>query len=145
PQIIARIHTPQNSIRKLLHELLAKIGKAHPQALVYPLTVASKSQSPTRKQAAAHILSNMRSHSAVLVDQASLVSQELVRVAILWHELWHEGIEEASRFWFGQKNVDGMLATLQPLHDMMDAGPETMREVSFQQTFGRELQEAQEW
>ncbi len=48
PQIIARIHTPHNSIRKLLHDLLSKIGRAHPQALVYPLTVASKSQSPTR-------------------------------------------------------------------------------------------------
>ncbi len=87
----------------------------------------------------------MRHHSPVLVDQAQLVSHELVRVAILWHELWHEGIEEASRYWFGQKNVDGMLATLQPLHDMMDAGPETTREVAFQQMFGRELQEAAEW
>jgi FKBP12-rapamycin complex-associated protein len=80
PQIIARIHTPHSSVRKLLHELLSKIGKAHPQALVYPLTVASKSQSVARKHAASVILSGMRHHSPVLVEQAMLVSQELVRV-----------------------------------------------------------------
>ena len=29
--------------------------------------------------------------------QALMVSDELIRVAILWHEQWHEGLEEASR------------------------------------------------
>lgn len=33
------------------------------------------------------------------------VSEELIRVAILWHELWHEGLEEASRLYFGERNV----------------------------------------
>jgi FKBP12-rapamycin complex-associated protein len=144
PQMIARINTPHPSVRKLLHDLLCKIGRAHPQALVYPLTVSSKAQAESRKAASLNVLNNMRIHSAALVDQAMLVSQELVRVAILWHELWHEGIEEASRFWFGQKNAEGMLATLAPLHAMMDKGPQTMREVAFQQGFGRPLQEAQE-
>jgi phosphatidylinositol kinase/protein kinase (PI-3 family) len=31
-------------------------------------------------------------------EQALLVSRELIRVAILWHEQWHEGLEEASRY-----------------------------------------------
>ena len=30
-----------------------------------------------------------------------MVSSELIRVAILWHEQWHEALEEASRFFFG--------------------------------------------
>ena len=33
--------------------------------------------------------------------QALMVSDELIRVAILWHEQWHEGLEEASRLFFG--------------------------------------------
>lgn len=49
-----------------------------------------------------------------------IVSQELVRVAILWHELWHEGLEEASRLYFTEKNPEGMIAVLEPLHDMLD-------------------------
>lgn len=45
PQIIARIDTTKLSVRRLIHALLLKIGEAHPQALIYPLTVASKSLS----------------------------------------------------------------------------------------------------
>jgi len=41
--------------------------------------------------------------------------------------------------------VEGMLTTLAPLHDMLDEGPDTLREVSFQQAFGRDLREAHDW
>jgi FKBP12-rapamycin complex-associated protein len=49
-----------------------------------------------------------------------MVSHELIRVSILWHEMWHEGLEEASRLYFGEHNVEGMLATLEPLHAMLE-------------------------
>ncbi len=145
PQLIARIHTAQPVIRRLIHELLARVGKHHPHALIYPLTVASKSSSLPRKEAALKILDKMRQHSSTLVEQALMVSKELIRVAILWHEMWHEALEEASRLYFGSRNVEGMLATLAPLHEMMEKGPETLKEVNFQQSFGRDLQEAHEW
>ncbi|TPX35002.1 hypothetical protein SmJEL517_g02512 [Synchytrium microbalum] len=145
PQLIARIHTPSPHVRQLIHQLLSDVGKEHPQALVYSLTVASKSTSSFRRDAAIAIMDQMRTHSAMLVEQALLVSQELIRVAILWHEMWHEGLEEASRLYFQDHNVDGMFATLAPLHQMMERGPETLREVSFNQSFGRDLQEALDW
>ena len=64
----------------------------------------------------------------------SQVSAELIRMAILWHEMWHEALEEASRLYFGESNVEGMLATLMPLHEMMDRqGPTTLKEISFVQ------------
>ncbi len=91
PQLIARIDTPRHLVAKLIHHLLTDIGKYHPQALIYPLTVASKSSSTARLAAANKILKNMCEHSHVLVQQAIMVSEELIRVAILWHELWHEG------------------------------------------------------
>ena len=34
--------------------------------------------------------------------------------------MWHEGLEEASRLYFGDQNVEGMFATLEPLHQMLD-------------------------
>jgi hypothetical protein len=127
---------------------------------MYPLLVACKSQSPSRRQAAYQVLNEVRQHSATLVEQAQLVSvapegtcqqllgwssaalhcsriqpsfaadlqtvccmrgqpchaaqgcagcatgscgtllqvsQELIRIAILWAEMWHEALEEASR------------------------------------------------
>ena len=145
PQIIARIHAPVKAVRSLIHGLLHKVGQAHPQALVYPLTVAAKSQSATRRNCALLLLDALRQHSSELVDQAQLVSDELIRVAILWHELWHEGLEEASRQCFGDHNIEGMLATLEPLHAMLEKGPETVQEKAFQQAFGRDLTEARSW
>jgi hypothetical protein len=48
-----------------------------------------------------------------------MVSRELVRAAILWHELWHEGLEEASRLYFTENNHEAMIATLEPLHELV--------------------------
>ena len=141
PQLIARINQPNNRVRQSLHRLLAEVGKAHPQALVYPLTVAMKSNVARRSQSAGQIMESMRQHSPALVEQADLVSNELIRVAVLWHELWHEGLEEASRLYdflhlyerrltselltyfnryFGDHDIEGMFATLAPLHDLVE-------------------------
>lgn len=35
------------------------------------------------------------------------------QVAMTWPEVWHEGLEEASRMYFGDGNVEGMLQRLQ--------------------------------
>ncbi|KAF6834583.1 FAT domain-containing protein [Colletotrichum plurivorum] len=146
PQLIARINQPTRRVQQSIHSLLADVGRAHPQALVYPLTVAMKSAQNTRRsRSAAQIMDSMRQHSANLVSQADIVSHELIRVAVLWHEQWHEGLEEASRLYFGDHNIEGMFATLEPLHDQLERGPETLREISFTQAFGRDLQEAREW
>ena len=141
PQLIARINQPNARVRQAIHRLLAEVGKAHPQALVYPLTVAMKSNVIRRSHSAGQIMESMRHHSPKLVQQADIVSHELIRVAVLWHELWHEGLEEASRLYdipplcmsycdrptnksifryFGDHNIEGMFATLAPLHDLID-------------------------
>lgn len=145
PQLIARINQPNPRVRESVHRLLAEVGKAHPQALVYPLTVAMKSNVTRRSHSAGQIMDSMRQHSPDLVVQADVVSSELIRVAVLWHELWHEGLEEASRLYkrfflaqlsfypdplqhtdgednryFGDHNIDGMFATLHPLHELLD-------------------------
>ncbi|KAJ8079507.1 phosphatidylinositol kinase- protein kinase tor1 [Marasmius tenuissimus] len=144
PQIIARIQTPNTLIRRTIHSVLISIGKHHPQALIYPLTVASKSSSEARAAAAMRIMEEMRDHSMVIVEQALVVSHEIIRIAILWHEQWHEGLEEASRLYFTEKNPEAMIAVLEPLHAKLEEGPQTARETSFAQVFGRELAEARE-
>ena len=120
PQLIARINQPDPVVRHSIHTLLSEVGRAHPQALVYPLTVAAKSGLSRRKTSAMQIMDSMKSHSPKLVEQAEIVSQELIRVAVLWHELWHEGLEEASRLYFGDHNPDMMFKTLEPLHEMLE-------------------------
>ncbi|XP_053611167.1 serine/threonine-protein kinase mTOR isoform X2 [Plodia interpunctella] len=145
PQLIARIDTPRALVGKLIHSLLIDIGKSHPQALVYPLTVASKSSFVARKNAANQILKSMCTHSSNLVNQAAMISEELIRVAILWHEQWHEALEEASRLYFSEHDVNAMFKTLEPLHAMLEKGPQTTKEVSFSSQYGRDLNDALEW
>lgn len=50
-----------------------------PQALIYPLTVASKSTTTARHNAANKILKNMCEHSNTLVQQAMMVRRGAVR------------------------------------------------------------------
>ncbi|CAL5438240.1 unnamed protein product [Camellia sinensis] len=148
PQIIARIHSNNHAVRELIQSLLVRIGQSHPQALMYPLLVACKSISNTRKAAAQEVVDKVRQHSGVLVDQAQLVSNELIRVAILWHEMWHEALEEASRLYFGEHNIEGMLKVLEPLHEVLEEGAmrnnTTMKEKAFIQAYHHELLEAYE-
>eukprot|EP01155_Anaeramoeba_flamelloides_P010974 Anaeramoba_flamelloidesa326854_59.p1 GENE.a326854_59~~a326854_59.p1 ORF type:complete len:975 (+),score=216.26 a326854_59:235-3159(+) len=177
PQLIARIHTPINPIRKLLHDWLIEIGKIHPQALIYPLTVAFKSQSEQKKRSkemaiknckkcrgkgcteclkknsdnidkqyeSEKIMETMKYYSPNLVKQAELVSQELIKVATLWKEMWYDGLEEASRLYFVEKNINGMLNTLQPMHDLILKGPKTRSELKFAKLYGPDLNEAKEY
>jgi len=143
PQIIARVNSQVKNVRTLIHNLLEKIGHSHPQALVYPLTVCSKSHVQSRKLSAQKLLNQIRIHSAELVDQAMMVSNELISGAILWNEMWHEGLEDASRLYFGDRNIEGMLATLEPLHQATK-NPQTLSETGFHQQYGAELLQARE-
>ncbi|KAJ3128378.1 phosphatidylinositol kinase- protein kinase tor1 [Nowakowskiella sp. JEL0407] len=144
PQLIGKIHVPNLEVRRIVHQLLLDVGKAHPQAIIYSLTVASKSPNVSRKNAANQIMDLLRAFYPNLVDQALLVSNELVRVAILWHELWNEGIEEVFKMYYENADADRMFAPVEQLHLQLDH-PETSEEVSFKNAYARDLQEALGW
>jgi len=141
PQLIARL----NRQGDLVSNLLIQIGESHPQVLLYPLTVASKSSNAARCDAARYVMRELRSLYPELVDEAFLISRELIRVAVLWHEKWYNRLEEASRHFFStERNIDEMINILRPLHQEMEEGAETLNEVAFMQAHGLNLQEASE-
>ena len=55
--------------------------------------LALKSPKHERRKAAEQLMDSLRMHSGRVIEQATLVSQELVRVAILWEEIWHETLD----------------------------------------------------
>ena len=142
PQLLARIHIKAPAVRSVLHPLLVRLGVKHPQALMYPLSVLLKSPVVDRKIAAETLMNSLKAHSSSLVEEALMVSSELIRVAILWLELWHEGLEDASRLYYGEGNVSGMLDVLIPLHTELEKGASTRREQDFLKSFGRDLFDA---
>lgn len=125
-----------------MHVLLNRIAKEHPQGLIYPLTVAARSHSQPRQSAALRVLCEMRKLCDNMVEQAALVSIELIRTSILWHEMWHTALEDASRVYFGAQDAQGMLLIIAPLHRTLQRGPETAHEASFCRAFGSELHRA---
>ena len=74
-----------------------------------------------------------------------MISDELIRCAIVLAEIWNEAIEEASRIYFGQNDAKAMINYLAPYHKIMEAQPETMNEISFYQGYASDLQEAESW
>jgi FKBP12-rapamycin complex-associated protein len=162
PQLIARIDSPRQLVHQLIRHLLIDVGRQHPQALIYPLVVASKSVVRDREVAANRVLNNMREHSHTLVQQAMVVSEELIRISILWHEKWHEGLEEASRQYFGERSIPGrnhktnsfslifqsfllgMIETLEPLHAAIERGSTTLNERTFLDSYSNDLTQAHE-
>ena len=58
--------------------------------------------------------------------------------------MWHESLEEASRQYFGDGNIQAMLDTLVPLHLTLKEGPNTLREAAFCQAYAADLHEAYE-
>uniref|UniRef100_F1KPT5 Serine/threonine-protein kinase TOR n=1 Tax=Ascaris suum TaxID=6253 RepID=F1KPT5_ASCSU len=141
PQLMARLDSKHN-VAQLIKQVVIDLSKVHPQSLVYALTVAAKSANVRRCAVAKEVLSIMSDSQPVLVEQARLVSDELIRCAILWHEQWHEALDEASRLYFQDKNVKGMFELLEPLHEMVERGATTLKEQSFKQTYDNELKEA---
>lgn len=145
PQIIARLHTPFMAVQKGVKNLLTRIGTEHPQVAVYPLTVAKStggSQQEKRSRAAREILDSLKRDHREIVEQAEMVAHELVRVAILWTEMWFEKLDEASKMYFVERDVDGMIDTLLPLHEEIENGAQTACEDNFIDEFGGELHDA---
>jgi FKBP12-rapamycin complex-associated protein len=143
PQLLARIHSPVTVVRRLVHDLLVQLAEVHPQALVYPVGVASKSLIQARQQAALGVLARMRTHSPRLVEQALMVRDELIGASVVLHEMWYEALEDAAGLFYSNENIPGMLKRLAPLHaNLMQSVMETRHQISFQQEFGADLQEA---
>jgi FKBP12-rapamycin complex-associated protein len=73
PQLIARIHVLH--VRAGIGHLLSKLGEKHPQALVFPITVATKDPMRSRVAAARKIMMELKLHSSKLFQEAALVSR----------------------------------------------------------------------
>jgi hypothetical protein len=174
PQLIARIHIKSPEISGMLRKLLTKVATAHPQALVCPISVALNTNDVQQQQVASEVLQEMRKSCSQLVEEATMVSRELMRVAITPHELWYDGLEQAAQLYMDSKDIHGMLAVLNNLHDAMadtsssngamspsgsaqapvvegfaesigKIGYTTLRDISFRHCYSKSLHEAHHW
>ncbi len=90
-------------------------------------------------------MEKLKTTQPVLIEQATTISTELNRSAIVLSEMWQEAIEEASRIYFGRNDGKAMFSYLSPFHKEMEREPETMNEISFYQGYASDLLEAYSW
>lgn len=123
PQLIARIHLKSNEISGILRKLLCKVAHAHPQALVWPISVALNTTDQQQRIVATEVLLEMRKNKKQLVEEATLVSRELMKVAITPHELWYDGLEQAAQFYMDNQDINAMMTVLRELHETLTDQP----------------------
>lgn len=70
------------------------------------------------------------------------MSRELIRVAIVWAEICNQCLDQASRHYYGGRNIPMMMNALKPLAKIIESTPETSQEISFLQLYGKDLQKA---
>lgn len=131
PQIIARLQSNREYVSKSVFELLGHVANAHPQALLYPLSVANASYglaacnsteaAPGSHTAAGKLLEMIaeRNGSALVAD-AALVCEEVVRCAALWPEMWGEAVERVLEC--GMDSLYEVLrVTIKPLMTLLES------------------------
>ncbi len=140
PQLLARVCSPSPRVRALLLQLLNRIGSDHPQALIYPITVAVSRPGP--QYLAQEVLVHLKSGNCKLVNEAALISQELSKVALSLEEKWQQGLESASRAYMTKGDINTMMKKLKALHALPSSSEV---DAPFRSLFGRDLNEAEEW
>jgi FKBP12-rapamycin complex-associated protein len=144
PQLIARIDSNNDYVTNLIYQLLVDLGRSHPQALIFPIMLASNSsntseldqgttnQQTKRNIVAKKILQTLIDHSSILVEQAKLVNEELIRVSILWHEKFINDLEKACKDFYGEeKNITAVCNNFNYLNKMMEQDATTKSEKIF--------------
>ena len=80
----------------IIPELLQRIGEKHAQGILWSLIFARNNEQQGNTQQvnkATLVIEKIRDHSRELVDEAELVSEELVNVSMLWIDVWQEGLD----------------------------------------------------
>ncbi|PHJ24453.1 target of rapamycin [Cystoisospora suis] len=142
PQLLGRLSSANSCLRSSLVHLLGKAARSFPQELIFPVAVASKSTNALLSSCACTLLHIIASQRRELVQQAMLVSQELVRASALWEERWLRCLEQASEAYHTAQDCQKVVEILEPMHAEISRGPQTFSETLFLQKYGRELESA---
>ncbi|OAF69217.1 Target of rapamycin [Intoshia linei] len=142
PQLIARIGTERTYVNQLIMQTLLNIGKLHPQAIIYSLVVATKSENKLRLAAADNLIHCLKRDHNKIVTEAIMISRELVRIANLWHEQISAKFDEISRISNDKSNQGKITKVLSELNSIISQKPETRNESDLQEIYANPLREA---
>eukprot|EP00656_Telonema_subtile_P016881 TRINITY_DN18953_c0_g2_i2.p1 TRINITY_DN18953_c0_g2~~TRINITY_DN18953_c0_g2_i2.p1 ORF type:complete len:849 (-),score=171.05 TRINITY_DN18953_c0_g2_i2:95-2641(-) len=151
-QILACIDVSDRTIRSQIRDLVIRMAKEHPNALLLPLMVLvnqTDEGSQQQRDSVNYILSSLEEDSperAQLVREARLLTFELERSAVLWEEQCKVSLDEAANQWYVLKDQAAALTTLNAMHATIQGAQQdtvlTPAEVGFLQRLSAKLSAA---
>ena len=132
PQLLARININKEIIRNILINLLIRLGKDQPWAIIFQLIVIEQSHSSPRSNSARIILKEMGNKYQNLIIECTNIVKELNRIALLLLEEWANVIEDSAEMFYEQNDIEGMLNKLISFYEeKMIKKPATINELNF--------------
>lgn len=132
----------------LIHvkSLLRSLAQDFPQHVIFPLLVSQKSDNKPKVRLVAKILKIMAQSHPKLVSDATIFGEELIRVSVLFEEMWYNGYCEMYKF----RNESKMRQVYAILSDLFEKtffnhSERSFNEISFFKKNGRYLHQAREF
>ncbi|OHT11231.1 PIKK family atypical protein kinase [Tritrichomonas foetus] len=88
PQIVCQINHPVDSVRAVVHELLARFSENHFQALVFSLQLLIASVDKEKSAIASELFNKFGMKHSGLAEEAKILVDGLLRSAVTWYEKW---------------------------------------------------------
>ena len=137
PILISRIGINNKKILEKLIQILVKLCLDFPTWSLIPILIYNHSNSSKKKSIAKKILDLVEKENPKLkhvIENYEIFIKELNKCSLLLHEKWYRGIFEASKFLI-DKNYNGLINELEPLHKLMSKNPDNLYEIHFNQLF----------
>eukprot|EP00172_Hildenbrandia_rubra_P000040 Plantae.Rhodophyta-Hildenbrandia_rubra.ctg10178.p1 GENE.Plantae.Rhodophyta-Hildenbrandia_rubra.ctg10178~~Plantae.Rhodophyta-Hildenbrandia_rubra.ctg10178.p1 ORF type:complete len:1219 (-),score=182.70 Plantae.Rhodophyta-Hildenbrandia_rubra.ctg10178:1597-4974(-) len=135
PQILTPLYSRNYLVQQGIKRLLLRIAERHPQMTCYPLIVAVNSSHKERTETARAVLDEIRKMHELVVTTTEKFAKELVRVTILWNEMWLDGLENAARKYKETMDPEKFCEVVDRVHVITRGLAETKNESEFQGKF----------
>ncbi|KAJ2163448.1 hypothetical protein GGF45_006343, partial [Coemansia sp. RSA 551] len=110
---------------------------------MFSLYVAARSEHAERSHSVKDVLAKLHDMYPELVEQTELVSRELIRITLLFPEMWMKSIDSLAAKYSGGHDISEIVRELQSHYKRL-YNPETLPEYRFVQEFGKDLSIAYE-
>ena len=147
PLLISRIGINNIKILDKLIQILVKLCLNYPTGSLISILIYKYSNSPKKKSIAKRILELVEQENPSLkkvINDYDIFIKELNKCSSLLHEKWKKAIKEASTQLL-QKDYNGLIDELEPIHKLMNKNPDNLYEIHFNQCYYTSLKEAENY
>ena len=145
-QLMSRLPSSNLGLRKTISDLIMLIGFAHPHAVLLPLMVSACFVGSERQKVSQEIIDKIKEKHPKVVNDLTILSKELQKVALTRWEAAVSKIEEASKLYVSEKSsLSDVSHCLSELDKLLAQEPNSFYDISFYHDFGHYFELASHW